>query len=298
MIDSIISPLRETSTPLEGVTTWRNRSNGFFCVDLTYFADPRKRSPEWVALQRRGMPKAEWEREYGSKWLVYDGKPVYDDYDEDIHLYKGNLYVPSRVKLVSGWDAGPNDVNLAWALALVFSGTSAIIIDEFYIDDGDTKGFVDIVHGRLAMEWFRISAGHSIHVADQSVFTKSGVADGKAVADIMRQRGMYPIPGEIAFSKRRRIVTELLTQTSKSKEGKMVPRLRIHERCAKAREAFGGGYAYPKAAGGVGGAYKPLPLKNEFSHIANAIEYICSRMALAAIEIPYEGRRLPASGVI
>jgi hypothetical protein len=55
-----------------------------------------------------------------------------------------------------------------------------------------------------------------------------------------------------------------------------------------------GGYAYPKVAGGVGGEYKPAPMKNKFSHIANAMEYASSKLNIADMQIPFEGRVLPA----
>jgi hypothetical protein len=54
-----------------------------------------------------------------------------------------------------------------------------------------------------------------------------------------------------------------------------------------------GGYFYPKNIGQVRGMLKPMPVKNEFSHIANAMEYGCSKIAFMDYEIPFEGRSLP-----
>ena len=116
---------------MQGVTAWRNPKNGFKIVDLENVAHPGKRSSEWLLQARQGIPKAEFEREYGKKWVVYDGKPVYDDYDEDIHMARGAIFAKGRCRLISGWDAGPNDVNLAWALGLAFPQYRAIT----FIDD-------------------------------------------------------------------------------------------------------------------------------------------------------------------
>lgn len=296
-VDEILHvPSKETV--MEGVTVWRNSRNGFKVIDLEFKADPRKRSQEWIAQSKSGMPVAEWEREYGSRWVVYDGKPVYGDFDESCHVLNGPIVSPRRARLVSGWDAGPNDVYLAWALGLVIPSELAVIfIDEYQVDDGDITDFVEVVGARLRLEWAKLG-GFSVHVADQSVFTKSGVADGKAVADVMRQHHMAPMGGEISFAVRRISVNELLTHTFKSVGGKLIPRFRIHERCELSIEAMRGGYVYGRANLGIGGQYKPTPLKNKFSHIANAIEYVCSRLETATSEIPYEGRALPKRSLV
>lgn len=283
---------KEKSHPLEGITEWRNKSNGFFITDLESKADPDKRSPEWIMQSQAGMTRADWNREFGSSWNVFDGKAVYGSYDEDVHLVKGSIIAPRRTKLVSGWDAGPNDINLAWVLALVSPEIpAALFIDEYQVDDGDTDTFVEVCNSRLRMEWAKLG-GFSVHVCDQSVFTKSGVAQGKAVADLMKKRGMFPIPGEISFTKRREIVDKMLVTAVKWERNNMVPRWRVHERCVLLRKAMAGGYHLPKNVGNIGG-FRPVPLKNESSHIANAMEYACSKINSMDYEIPFEGRRLP-----
>jgi len=287
---------RRLENPLPGVSVWTNPKNGFRVLDLEFVADPKKRNPEWIAQQKRGMPIAEWEREYGKTWVVYDGKSVYVDF-ATAHIARGNIIAPRRAKLVSGWDGGPTDLNLAWALGLVLPHELAVtIIDEFMIDDGNVKDFVQIVGSRLQLEWFKLG-GFSLHVADQSVFTPGGI-ERSSLADEMRKHGMSPIPGEVSFAKRRTGVDDLLTRFYTTVGNELIPRLRIHERCQMSIEGMQGGYHYPKSNAGVGGEYKPLPLKNKFSHVLNCIEYICSRLEVANYEIPYEGRRLPDMSII
>lgn len=287
------TPQREVEQVMPGLKTWLNPLNGFRVVDLEFRADPLKRSPEWETQSRKGVPTAEWNREFGSQWIVYDGKPVYGDFDEDIHKFSGSIVVPrGRWRLLAGWDGGPNDVNLGWVLGLVSpEGKGVQFIDEYYADDGDTEDFVQVVGSRLRMEWARLG-GYAIHVADQSVFTKSGVAGGKAMADLMRQHGMAPSPGEISFSKRRAAVERLLVY------GPRNPRFLVHERCRVIVEGMMGGYAYGRSNIVGGGQYKETPLKNKFSHVMNAVEYVCSRLDLVSYDVPYEGRRLPRLSVV
>lgn len=282
--------------PLPGVECWRNSKNGFFCIDLEYLADPRKRSPEWLAQTKSGMPTAEFNREYGKSWIVYDGKPVYQDFDEELHVMRGNIIVPRRTKLIAGWDGGPNDVNLAWALGvLVFDGLGVIIIDELQTDNGDVPSFVEIIHNRYQIEWLKLG-GFSLHFTDPSVFTQNSI-NKKAMSDIMREYGMAPNPSEISFGKRRAAVNDLLLTPGEIIAGRMIPRLRVHERCPHAIEGFKGGYHYRQVNAGVGGTYSEQPEKNQFSHKINAIEYLCARLSVAAIDTPYASGRLPASGI-
>lgn len=293
----LITTAKKTIMP--GVTTWRNPKNGFKVIDLEFIADPTKRSEEWKIQSKKGMGKAEWEREYGSRWMVYEGKPVYQDYEEPTHLARGNIYALKRCRLISGIDAGPNDVNLAWALGLAFPDAAGVtFIDEYQAEDGDVQDFLEVVKSRLLNEWFRISGGFSVYICDQSVFTESSITK-TSVATEMRKRGMAPIPGAISFSERRKCTQDLMLSLQKgSTDGGIVPKFRVHERCTLIREALSGGYCYPKVSAGVGGDYKPTPLKNKFSHIGNSVEYVCSRLEAAMMQIPYEGRALPRVAVI
>jgi hypothetical protein len=283
--------VRKVESLLYGLQTWINPKNGFRVLDLEYKADPQKRSPEWKIQSQAGVPKAKWNREFGSTWMVYEGKPVYGDYDEDVHVAKGTIIVNPRARLVSGWDGGPNDVNLAWVLGVMNpKDGSVLVIDEAATDDGDIYGIVEVAAAKLNLEWAKLG-GFNLHVTDQSVFIKSNVVkNGKAMADVMREHGMNPIPGEQSYAKRRTTLERLLLSLHKSSEGSLVPKFRVHERCVLLRAALNGGYAYP--ANNHGG-YNPKPLKNLHSHIANACEYMVSRLEMAHQVIPYEGKRLP-----
>lgn len=278
----------DKDAPLPGVTTWINRNNGFRIVDLEFTADPTKRSDEWLERNKKGIPRREWEREYGRRWTIYEGKPVYQSFDESRHTFNGKIVIADKIRLVSGWDAGPTDVNLAWSLALVnIRKLTVQFVDEYFVDDGDTEDFIQTVLAKFQLDWARFSTT-GIHVADQSVFTETRV-EQKSFADLLRRFGIFPIPGEISFAKRRASVERLLEQHEAFK---------VHERCKLIVEALGGGYVYGRLAGGVGGQYKETPLKNEFSHIANTVEYVCSRMGVAAQHIPFEGRPLPRVRII
>lgn len=277
---------------MEGLTMWTNPVNKFTVLDLEYKADPSKRSEAWKIAAFSGMPKSQLNREYGSTWTVYEGKPVYPDFDVEVHVMHGDIIVPKRSRLISGWDGGPNDLNIAWAVGITGRDGSIIVIDEFAADNGDLYSVVEEAQARLGLEWQKLG-GFSLHIADQAIFTPTRIMKReRSMADVLREHGMSPIPGEQAFGKRRELLMKLMTSYFKAHDGGMVPKFRVHERCKLTIESLNGGYAYPKRHGG-GDLYNPKPIKNKHSHIANAVEYMVSRINAAHTYIPYEGRRLP-----
>jgi len=286
----------QKDTVMDGVITWRNQNNGFKVIDLKYWADPRKKSPEWQLMTKAGVPIAEWNREYGESWVVYDGKPVYGasfNEKEGGHIVHGSIVSQRRARLVSGWDGGPTDLNLAWVLGLIQPTERRVMfIDEYYMDDGDVEDFIQVVSSRLQLEWLKLG-GFSLHFCDQSVNTKGGPRK-KSMADAMRLHGMIPQSGEISFAKRRQAVFDLMTRCPDGR-----PLLLVHERCTLLMEAIRSGYCYPKLpAPTAGGMYRETPIKNKFSHIANAMEYVCSRVEAIGTPVPYEGQRLPQVSLV
>jgi len=281
---------------IEGIREYKNPKNGFLVLDVKYTADPRKRTPEWLAEARAGMPTAQWQREYGDLWTVYEGKPVYADFNPVVHEVHGPLVPPRRHRLISGWDAGPTDVSLAWVLGITSVGQRRVqIIDEYQVEDGDVEDFIQVIMSRVRIDWAKLG-GRSLDIVDQSMFTPSGI-ERRSLVDYMRRHGLSPQPGEISFAKRRGVIENMLTSFSVvDASGKIIPDLTIHERCQFLREAMRGGYCYNKLRGG--GEYKETPLKNKFSHIANAMEYLCSRLESVSIKVPYEGKPLPLESLV
>jgi hypothetical protein len=290
--ESVLEVARRQQLML-GLATWVNPINKFTILDLEAKADPNKRSEAWRIETAAGMPKNQFNREYGDKWIVYEGRPVYNDFDPDVHVARGKIVVPRFAKLISGWDAGPNDVHDSWVLGVTGRENSILVIDNYNVDNGDIYDLVDTAQERLSLEWSKLG-GFCLHVCDQAVFTRSNVIKGgRSVADILRERGMAPMPGEQLFGKRRNFLASLMMQNYKSMDGVITPKFRIHERCEKLIDAFNGGYAYPKGTGNLKGEFLPKPLKNLHSHPANATEYMVSRVNIAHQVNKYDGRPLP-----
>ena len=62
-----------------GLKIRRNPNNRFVVVELDYFADPAKRSPEWAAEARSGMSAAAWAKEYLRDATAMYGQRVFPE---------------------------------------------------------------------------------------------------------------------------------------------------------------------------------------------------------------------------
>ena len=60
---------------------------GALYLSIHYTADPAKRDPLWITAEKAAMGDVrEWEREMEMSEDVYDGEPVFRDFDPKKHL--------------------------------------------------------------------------------------------------------------------------------------------------------------------------------------------------------------------
>ena len=89
---------------MKGITTWRNKKNGFFVLRLHYSADPTK-DEKWLPLARAGYEsQARWDREQEISFETQLGVAVFPEFDREVH-YKSLDWNPGR-KMLRGWDFG------------------------------------------------------------------------------------------------------------------------------------------------------------------------------------------------
>ncbi len=62
-----------------GLRIWKNARNGFTIARLHFTADPRKRTPEWIAESKRGMSPAQWEQEFNISYNAFQGERAFPE---------------------------------------------------------------------------------------------------------------------------------------------------------------------------------------------------------------------------
>ena len=96
----------EVKHPMTGIEVWDNPSNGFTVIDLHYTANPAKRSEEFRKGLKAGLPIRKYRMEYERSWETHEGKPVYEDFNPELHFTAKPIYIEPTLPLILGWDFG------------------------------------------------------------------------------------------------------------------------------------------------------------------------------------------------
>lgn len=253
----------------QGLKAWSNPVNHFRVLRLEHIADPKKRSKEWEIEARAGLPSlADYLREYKLVWKSPVGKPVYqEDYKKEFHVSKVPLVYNPELPLIRGWDFG---MSPACVVTQLWPRLRLVVLREVV---GKSVGLEFLVEevARLCTEWFpQASKFHDI--IDPSGFFRrdnSGLPiTAELVGPPLRAR---PIGGIQDPPTRRKSVIEFLKDTVQGE-----PCLLIDPSCEVLIGGFDGGFHHsfqPR-----GGELKPKWEKNEYSHIHEGLQYICSKV--------------------
>lgn len=246
-----------------GIRARWNPNTKCVAIETHYTADPVKRTVEWYESERAGTKN--WEVEYELAWRHYTGKAVFGATFGDIHVAKG-LLVDARRPILAGMDFGRDP---AVAFAQITEDNRLNLIGECIAPDRmSVTGFAPYLLGYIAE---RFPSRPIKWRADPAGWSKGQQSDDSCV-DVLRSLGIAPSKGEIKFPRRIADVEWFLKGLVGGK-----PQLQVDEaRCPKLLEAMRGGYHYPKLHT-QGGAivYATMPDKNEYSHIADGLQYVC-----------------------
>lgn len=196
--------------------------------------------------------------EYGMSLL---GKPVFRQYSEKDHVAKQFLQPDRSMPLILGFDFGLHP-------ACIFGQLGKLggirILEELAPSDEDLESFLtDYVNPLIHKKYSQFKI---IAVGDPSGVGRSGIDKRTPFETILRFGGFRCVPAHTnSFIPRKEAVDFFLNR----KNG-----LLLDPRLTYLREAFGGGYVYEELKT-VRGGYKEKPLKNQYSHGMDAVQYIC-----------------------
>lgn len=241
----------------------RMNSNGISYVELHYSADPEKCTEEWLAREQAGNPSTNWDREYELAWRVQGGRAVYQGvFNPEVHI-ADDLHFDRKRRLVVAWDFGRDPC--ATFHQLTKDGRWNMLAECLAPERMPVEAFLPYYFSFLD-DVFGKQERPPQHVADPSGWA-GGLASEKGAVDVLRSAGIFPMPGEKEFSKRLESVTWWLNQSPGGR-----PRFQISRKmCPASVEGFISGYQYPRIKGSE--SYHHLPLKNEYSHPHDTIQY-------------------------
>ncbi len=284
-------PINEELTPPKGyplgddsVITWMNPKNKFFIFDLHYTANPNKQGAGFKEAIKSSMPIKDFNVEYERGWEAFEGRPVFEDYAKGRHESPYAQEPQLGLPLLLGWDFG---LTPAAVVAQLQEGR-LLILREYVAEHSSIEKFFPRVMSDLLQrfpEW-RESKRDFIHYIDPAGLAEAQT-DQRTCAGIMAAAGARNIfPGPVDWESRRKAVEYFLLRVTK--EGAS---FQLHAPSApKLSKGLAGAYVYPERYAELEPG-KPKPLKNEYSHVADALQYLCGgALSLikrkASVEVP------------
>lgn len=257
---------------MRGLKFWDNPINHFRVIRLHRTADPRKRSQDWVNTARAGLSTGDWLREYELVWEALEGRPVYaDEWGPEFHTSRSSLGWNPALAVCRGWDFG---LYPACIFAQLLPHSRLMVLREAVGVDIDTERFAYEV-SRLSSEWFPNATFYEF--VDPTGKNRAGT-DGRSYTNILSKKPLRAkriIRGANAPVERRTAVVDFLKDNVKG-----LPSFLIDPSCEYTIKGFNGGYMYKYK----NGTASSKPEKNIFSHIHDALQYLCSKVRSTNLE--------------
>ena len=262
--------MAEHKFPMEGVEVWQNDKNKFLIFQLHYTADPEKRDGEYRDSIKNSMPIRKYLQEYELNWESFVGLPVYGDWDKTKHISTEKIQAHLGSPLLIGFDFGLTPACIIAQLR----GDTLFVLKEFVEFNKTVESFGDMVVSQLKIlypEWGDLSRDILCFVDPSGASRKD--TDGSTCTMILNSKGFRAIPSEITWEARKSSVEHFLTRSINK-----IPCLQVDaSNCPMLIRGFEGGYMYSEGSDTVEPG-KIRPIKNEFSHVHDAFQYLCAGM--------------------
>lgn len=263
-----IPPVPKKS-PMEGIDVWTNPRNGFTVIDLHYTANPAKRGDAFKEAVKREMPINKYRMEYEKNWETFDGKPVYEDFNERIHCTQVNPKVQVGLPLLLGWDSS----GLTPACIIAQLQEDRLIVFREILPPGGTQmgavRFVPLVAQEIKVYFPEItSLEQTISFIDPAGLKKAETNEQTYMQYIIAGGFKNVRPGPMTWEKRKESVDRYLVGLVKGES-----KLLVYEPwCPTFVAGFKGGYRYPDRNDEPN---DPRPVKDIHSHPHDGFQYLC-----------------------
>lgn len=214
---------------------------------------------------------------------VKDGKPVYPEFNDTLHV--AEVEPVKGVIIKRGWDFG---LTPACIFSQVLPDGRWIVFEELCGEDVGISTFSDGVQQLCGQRWPGFQFEDFGDPAGQQRSAMSADRDEKTCFDILAGKGIRVQPGEQTLTMRLESVRKPLNTL---RDGK--PAFQLHPRCVMLRKGFMGRYQYRRVkVAGASERYHDEPEKNEYSHPHDALQYIATKVFGNAVRGRREGLKL------
>lgn len=256
-------------SPMEGITVWKNPDNEFLVIDLHYTANPAKRGDAFREGLKKTLPIRTYRMEYEKSWETFDGKPVYEDFNELIHVRQSRPEFHAGLPLLLGWDSS----GLTPACVIAQLQEEQLVVFMELVGQGmGAKRFVPYVEEAIRLNFPQVHdfPEQIVSFFDPAGFRKNEITEETYIQRMALHGFRRVFPGPMTWNKRVDSVTERLTEFAKGQ-----PKIMIYETGAPTLVAgFKGGFRYPDTIIDTE-PDKPKAVKDIHSHPHDALQYLC-----------------------
>lgn len=213
------------------------------------------KEPEWIKIYVDG--------EYG---FLVEGLPCFPMYKDRIHAAQQIIEPVRNLPLLLGADFG---LTPACAIGQKLPDGRWLIIDEFVTENCGVTRFSESLSAYMASEYpdFEVLGGWGDPAGNVRAQT-----DERTALEIMSSNTPWkwkPAPGDNTLTMRFEVVIASLNRLVDGNPG-----ILISPKAKTLRKAMSGGYHYKLLRTGDGSQTHSEPNKNNFSHVAEALQYL------------------------
>ena len=197
---------------------------------------------------------------------VRDGRPVYINWNPSIHVAREPIQIVKSYPIILGWDFGYQ--NSACIVCQQLPNGLFNVKHEFLVEYMDTRTFV---REKIKPFLFANYPGADIIGTGDPAGGGHSTSDGMTCVRVLAEAGLpIEVPDSNDWDSRYGAVNELLM---KRLEGDK-PAFQVDPECTKLIKGFNGEYKYKRIFDRRYERYGDKPLKNEYSHIHDALQYV------------------------
>lgn len=204
----------------------------------------------------------------GSYGAVMDGKPVWPEYNDNVHCQPTDVY--RGLPLLLGWDFG---LTPAVVICQISPRGQFRIIDELVATDMGIRQFAsEIVKPHLALNYQNMAIES---IGDPAGTQRSQSTEQTCIQELAAQ-GLPTKPARTnEFIARREAVAGYLTRLSDGE-----PAFQVDPKAKTIRKALMGAYKFERVQVSGDERFKDRPVKNHYSHISDALQYACMHTSM------------------
>lgn len=201
---------------------------------------------------------------HGKYGFVKDGKPVYEEYNDDIHFAPNGFLIPKNAEIWVGLDFGLTP-------AATFGYKNAfgqwLIFDELVTYSMGAVNFGKLLGEKIRSEW----RDNPIHIFGDPAGEQRSQVDESTPFEMLNKMGINAIPTHTNDpSIRRETVAKKLTTLAFNGQ----PAVLLGPRCKQLRKGMSGAYKYRRMQVSGDARFQDKPDKNQYSHVCESMQYM------------------------